>query len=83
MNHSTDTLTLAKHIIDGMHTPTTEKIVATLFALEIVNTEVAEGFTIDFWVNMVDRFILVDGFTYLGGLRIKGENGSFTVNLEA
>lgn len=82
MNHSTNNMQAAKNIIDSMHTPTTEKIVATLFALEIVNTEVAEGFTLDFWTNMVDRFILVDGFTYLGGLRIKAENGSFTVTLE-
>jgi len=81
MNHSTDTLTLAKQIIDGMNAPTTEKIVATLYALEIINSDAAAGFTLEFWTEAIDRQLLTDGATFLAGFRIECMGHWFKVEI--
>lgn len=81
MNHSTDTLSLAKQIISAMGNPTTEKIVATLYSLEIINTDVEAGFTLAFWTESLDRQLLVDGVTFLAGFRIECMGHWFKVDV--
>tara|TARA_R100000544_G_C2223433_1_gene59024 strand:+ start:1318 stop:1566 length:249 start_codon:yes stop_codon:yes gene_type:complete len=81
MNHSTDTMTLAKQIIDGMGNPTTEKIVATLYSLEVLNSDAAAGFTLNFWIEAIDRQLLQDGVTFLAGFKIQAIGSFFKVEI--